>query len=195
MYSQTHPGQLAQRPEATVTRAVSEARVIQSVARCDVTRDDAVTTCPHLTRLVQLTVGVTMGYRGHVTARRHPHICRYKSREHTVTKRFFFFQVGGPMTKILVLRNKRVFKVLFIHWIGCEHDQDLGPPFSHVLKQVVHWSTYLGKKNAYCSQITLNATIRLRHNEIRIIRVDIMNFRYVNTSTNRSINKTLVVKT
>ena len=49
------------------------------------------------------------------------------------------------MNKILVLRNKRVFKGLFIHLIGCEHDQDLGPPFSHVFKQVGHWSTYLEK--------------------------------------------------
>ena len=56
-----------------------------------------------------------------------------------------FFQVGGPMNKILVLRNKGVFKGLFIHLIGCEQDQDLGPPFSHVFKQVGHWSTYLEK--------------------------------------------------
>ena len=49
------------------------------------------------------------------------------------------------MNKILVLRNKRVFKGLFINLIGCEHDQDLGPPFSHVFKQVGHWSTYLEK--------------------------------------------------
>ena len=49
------------------------------------------------------------------------------------------------MTKIVVLRNKPVFKGLFIHLIGCEHDQDLGPPFSHVLKLVGHWSTYLEK--------------------------------------------------
>ena len=49
------------------------------------------------------------------------------------------------MNKILVLRNKRVFKGLFIHLIGCEHDQDLGPPFSYVFKQVGHWSTYLEK--------------------------------------------------
>ena len=61
----------------------------------------------------------------------------------------FFFQVGGPMTKILVLKNKPVFKGLFIHLIGCEYDQDLGPPFSHVFKLVGHWSTYLEKKNAY----------------------------------------------
>ena len=45
------------------------------------------------------------------------------------------FQVG----------DKRVFKGVFIHLIGCEHDQDLGPPFSHVFKQVGHWSTYLEK--------------------------------------------------
>ena len=38
---------------------------------------------------------------------------------------------------------------LFIHLIGCEHDQDLGPPFSHVFKQVGHWSTYI-EKNAFC---------------------------------------------
>ena len=49
------------------------------------------------------------------------------------------------MNKILVLRNKRVFKGLFIHLIGCEHDQDLGPPFSYVFNQVGHWSTYLEK--------------------------------------------------
>ena len=49
------------------------------------------------------------------------------------------------MNKILVLRNKRVFKGLFIHLIGCVQDQDLGPPFSHVFKQVGHWSTYLEK--------------------------------------------------
>ena len=52
------------------------------------------------------------------------------------------------MTEILVLMNKRVFKGLFIHLIGCEHDQDLGPPFSHVFKLVGHWSTYV-EKNAY----------------------------------------------
>ena len=57
-----------------------------------------------------------------------------------------FFQVGGPMNKILVLRNKRVFKGLFIHLIGCEHDQDLGPPFSCVFKQFGHWSSYLEKR-------------------------------------------------
>ena len=57
----------------------------------------------------------------------------------------FFFQVGGPLTKILVLRNKPVFKGLFIHVIGCEHGQDLVLPFSHVFKQVGHWSTYLEK--------------------------------------------------
>ena len=50
------------------------------------------------------------------------------------------------MTKILVLRNNRVFKGLFIHLIGCEHDQDLGPPFSHVFKQVGHWYTHLEKR-------------------------------------------------
>ena len=49
------------------------------------------------------------------------------------------------MTKILVLRNKPIFKGLFIHLIGCEHDQDLGPSFSHVFEQVGHWSTYLEK--------------------------------------------------
>ena len=56
------------------------------------------------------------------------------------------FKLGGPMIKILVLRNKRVFKGLFIHLIRCEHDQVLGPPFFHVFKQVGHWSTYLEKK-------------------------------------------------
>ena len=50
------------------------------------------------------------------------------------------------MNKIMVLRNKRVFKGLFIHLIGYEHDQDLGPPFSQVFKQVGHWSTYLEKR-------------------------------------------------
>ena len=49
------------------------------------------------------------------------------------------------MTKILVLRNKPVFKGLFIHSIGCEHDQDLGPAFSYVFKLVGHLSTYLEK--------------------------------------------------
>ena len=68
----------------------------------------------------------------------------------TLKKRllYAFFQVGGPMTKILVLRNKRVFKGLFIHLIDSKHDQDLGAPFSHVFKQVGHWSTCLEKKNA-----------------------------------------------
>ena len=55
------------------------------------------------------------------------------------------------MTKILVLRNRRVFKGLFIHLIGCEHDQDLGLPFSHAFKQVGHWSTYLDKTPNYSS--------------------------------------------
>ena len=58
-----------------------------------------------------------------------------------------FFQVEGPMTKILVLRNNRVFKGLFIHLIDCEHDQDVGLPFSHVFKQVGHWSNYLEKRH------------------------------------------------
>ena len=59
------------------------------------------------------------------------------------------------MTKILFLSNKRVFKGLFIHLIGCEHDQDLGPyVFSHVFKQVGHWSTYL-EKNALCDMTML----------------------------------------
>ena len=33
-----------------------------------------------------------------------------------------------------------------LHSIGCEHDQDFGPPFSHVFKLVGHLSTYLEKK-------------------------------------------------
>ena len=59
------------------------------------------------------------------------------------------------MNKILVLRNKRVFKGLF----GCKQDQVLGPPFSHVFPQVGHWSTYLEKTPKvtlvdYCRIIT-----------------------------------------
>ena len=56
------------------------------------------------------------------------------------------------MTNILVLRNKPVFKGLFIHLIGCEHDQNLGPPFFHVFKLVGHWPPT--SKNALLSLIS-----------------------------------------
>ena len=62
------------------------------------------------------------------------------------------------MTKILILRNKPVFKGLFIHLIDCEHDQDVGPPFSHVFKLFGHWSTYL-KKNAQCCHIMIDLCV------------------------------------
>ena len=65
------------------------------------------------------------------------------------------------MNKILVLRNKRVFKGLFIHLIGCEHDQDLGPTFSHVFKQVRHWSTYLEKKPIFGRVVLAAETVSI----------------------------------
>ena len=78
------------------------------------------------------------------------------------------------MNKILVLRNKRVFKGLFIHLIGCEHDQDLGPPFSHVFKQVGHWSTYLEKKTPIYSTNNLHNLRPLRITSLKYMRLKLV---------------------
>ena len=75
------------------------------------------------------------------------------------------------MNKILVLRNKPLFKGLFIHLIGYEHEQDLGPPFFHVIKLVGHLSTFLEKTPIGNSTVTYTTIFAQRSGVSRTLWV------------------------